>query len=50
MNEQTNNEVQELSLEEAAQVKGGGFWSWLFGGSSNQYVYGKSKGGGSNYA
>lgn len=31
MSEETTTDVQELTLEEAAEVKGGGFWSWLFG-------------------
>lgn len=31
MSEETTTDVQELTLEEAAEIKGGGFWGWLFG-------------------
>ncbi len=43
MDEQKIDEIQELSLEEAAEVKGGGFWSWLFGGSKGKnYAAGRA--------
>jgi hypothetical protein len=33
-----NEEISELTSEEAAKVQGGGLWSWLFG--SKSYVTG----------
>lgn len=35
-----NEEISELTSEDAAKIKGGGLWSWLFGSKSQSYVTG----------